>query len=160
MKKVTTIAASLALAIALPIGTQAADKSPAAAKPQAKAEPAQQQVAYAELGKYVGKRIIVHSKLNTTRSGVLTRYSASEIDLKLDGGADLSMTADSIRSVSIPIAPADPLFPEKTGDGKPAAKATDAPPANTKPAPLPAAPKPADNKAAAAKTGEDSAKKK
>ncbi len=76
----------------------------------------QQEVAYSDLGKYLGKRIIVRSTLDTVRSGILAKYSATSIDLTLDGGAQLSMPASTIRSIGIPILPADPLFPA-TSDG-------------------------------------------
>jgi len=118
-------------------------------------EPAQQAVEYADLGKYVNKRIIVRSKLNTTRAGVLTRFSASEIDLKLDSGADLSMPATSIKSIGIPIGPADPLFP-KVESKAPDAKASDVKPADAKPADVkPLVAKPLDNKPADAKGSAD-----
>ena len=111
--------ASLGCGGALAAGNPPADAKAAAAKPHA-AE-AQQEVAYADLGKYLGKRVIVHTKLNTTRDGVLTRHSNSEIDLKLPTGAELSIPADTIRRVTVPIAPPDPLFQtpasQKPGDG-------------------------------------------
>jgi hypothetical protein len=95
-----------------------------AAKPHAAAE-AQQEVAVEDLGKYIGKRVIVHTKLNTTRSGVLTRRSKTEADLKLDSGADLSIPLDSIQRVTVPSAPADPALQKPTEAAKPeAAKST------------------------------------
>ena len=118
-------------------------------------EAAQQSVEYADLPKYLNKRIIVRSKLNTTRTGVLTRYSASEIDLKLDSGAELSMPATSIKSIAFPIGPADPLFP-KVESKAPDAKASDVKPADAKPAEVkPLVAKPAENKPADAKGGVD-----
>jgi hypothetical protein len=129
----------------------------------AAAEPSQD-VEYADLDKFIGKRVIVRSKLDTTRSGILVKHSASEIYLKLDGGAELSMQADSIKRVSVPIAAPDPLI--KAGDPKPTdAKADDKKPVDTKPGDAkatdgkPAASKPADSKAADIKTGDGSAKK-
>ena len=163
--KIALVLASVALAVAMPAAALAAGAAPAAAKPKASAEPATQAVEYADLGKYIGKRIIVHSKLNTTRAGVLTRVTASEIDVKLDSGADLTMPSNSIKSIGAPIGAPDPLFQpapdKKPADAKPGdakaegkaapAKATDfAPPAKGA--------KPADTKPQG-KTGDSSAKK-
>ena len=40
------------------------------------------------------------------RSGTLTHYSQSQIDIALDGnGAQLTFTPDSIKRVSVPLAP-------------------------------------------------------
>lgn len=110
MKKAIVLAG---LVVALPLPSLAAGGPQPAAHGKLGGAAAQQEVAYADLGKYVGKRVIVRSKLNTTRAGVLTRYTASEIDLKLDSGAELSMPADSIKSVGIPIGAPDPLFQDK-----------------------------------------------
>jgi hypothetical protein len=88
-----------------------------AAKPHA--APAQREIAYADLGKEQGKRITVHTKLGTVRSGTLTKYSQTSIDVKLDNGAELTIPADGIRSLSVPVPPADPLFPTA---GEPSAK--------------------------------------
>jgi len=126
----------------------AAPPAQPAAKPRASSEQGQE-VAYADIGKYIGKRIIVHTKLNTTRSGVLLRQSATEIDLKLDGGAELTVTADSIKHMVVPVAPPDPLL--KPVDKPAAAKASDVKPADGKPA---------GSKPTESKTGDDSAKKK
>ncbi len=79
------------------------------------AQPPQLDVAYADLGKYLGKRINVRSTMDTTRSGILTKFSATSINIKLDGDAELTMPAETIRSASVPIPPPEPLFPV-TGD--------------------------------------------
>jgi len=122
-------------------------------KPQAPSEQGQE-VAYADLAKYIGKRVVVHTKFNTTRSGVLLRRSATEVDLKLDTGAELTVTADSIKRVIVPVGAPDPLF-QKPADAAPA-KASDVKPADSKPADG----KPSGGKPAGGKTGDDSAKKK
>jgi hypothetical protein len=144
--------AYLFAALAALLGNVCTAATPAqqpAAKPHASSDQGPE-VAYADIGKYVGKRIVVHTKLNTTRTGVLLRQSATEIDIKLDGGAELSITAESIRRLVVPVAPPDPLV--KPVESKPAdAKASDVKPADNKPA----GSKPADGK-----TGDDSAKKK
>jgi hypothetical protein len=115
----------LALACTMACAATPAGKQPAqpAAKPHA-AE-AQQEVALDDLGKYIGKRVFVHTKFNTTRSGVLTRRSKTEADLKLDSGADLTIPLESIKRVTVPIAPPDPLFQKQPESAKPdAAKST------------------------------------
>ena len=115
----------------------------AAGKPQPAAKPhaveAQQEVALDDLGKYIGKRVTVHTKFNTTRSGVLTRRSKTEADVKLDSGADLSIPLDSIKRVTVPIAPPDPLFQKQPESQKPESKKPEA----AKPVP----PKPGDSSA-------------
>jgi hypothetical protein len=83
----------------------------AAAKPHAAAQLAQREITYADLEKRVGKRIIVRTTLGTTRSGVLTKYTSTLVDMKLDGGADLTIPANTIRSLNVPVLPPDPLFP-------------------------------------------------
>jgi hypothetical protein len=172
--KIANLFAGVALACTIPAlaaGAPPAAKPRAsehATKPQAAvAEPAQQEVAYADLGKYIGKRIIVHTKFNTTRSGALLRQSASQIDLKLDSGADLSIPVESIKHLGVPIGAPDPLFQTKPAEAKASdAKASGAKPADAKPATdtkhdaKPPATKPADAKPAESKTGDDSAKKK
>jgi hypothetical protein len=82
-----------------------------AAKPHPAAQPAQRQITYADLEKQLGKRIIVRTTLGTTRSGVLTKYTSTLIDMKLDGGADLTIPANTISSLNVPVLPPDPLFP-------------------------------------------------
>jgi len=86
---------------------------PAKSTPPAKsrpAEPPQQEVAYTDLGKYVGKRVNVQTKLKTTRSGTLLKASPFELDIKTDTGAELTIPADSIKRVTVPVPPPDPLF--------------------------------------------------
>ena len=81
-------------------------------KPHLVASPAQQAVAYADLG----KNIIVHTTPGTVRSGIWTKYTNTAIELKLEGGADLTMPAESIRSIGMPVSSLDPSYPAK-GDG-------------------------------------------
>ncbi len=72
-------------------------------------KPVEREVAYADLGQYLNKHVIVRSNLGTVRSGTLTHYSQSQIDIALDGnGAQLTFARDSIMSVSVPIAPEEP----------------------------------------------------
>jgi hypothetical protein len=83
----------------------AAPAAPAkAAEPQ---KPQLQEVSYADLGRYLNQRIVVRTTLHTDRAGTLVKYSGTAIDLKLDSGATLGLPRDTIRSVGVPIAPAD-----------------------------------------------------
>ncbi len=84
----------------------AAPKTPP--KPAAPAKEIEREIPYADLGRFIGKRVIVHSMLGTVRTGTLTHYSQSQIDITLDGGAQLSFTRDSIKSVDVPVAPEEP----------------------------------------------------
>jgi hypothetical protein len=82
--------------------------TPAKAAPK-KAEPpkpVEREVAYADLGGYLNQHVIVRSNLGTVRSGTLTHYSQSQIDIALDGnGAQLTFVPEAIKSVSVPITP-------------------------------------------------------
>jgi sRNA-binding protein len=99
-------------------------QAPTAAQPVTKPHPAaaaptQREITYDDLSNQIGKRVIVHTKLGTVRSGILTKVSKSSIDVTLDSGAELSIPADGIRSLSVPVSPPDPLFPTA---GEPSAK--------------------------------------
>ena len=123
--------ASIALAFALSAGFEfalaaqpaAKAQAPAAAKPTTKPHPAptpaQREITYDDLSAQLNKRITVHTKLGTVRSGILLKVSKTSIDLKLDSGAELAIPADGIRSLSVPVGPPDPLFPNA---GEPSAK--------------------------------------
>ena len=100
--------------IALAGGAFAAQPAPTKATPAKtapkKVEPPKQterEVAYADLGQYLNKHVTVHSNLGTVRSGTLTHYTKSQIDIALDGsnGAQLTFTPESIRAVTVPVAP-------------------------------------------------------
>lgn len=80
--------------------------TPAAAKKVEPPKPVEREVPYADLGQYLNKRVIVRSNLGTVRSGTLTHYTQFQIDIALDGnGAQLTFTRESIKSVSVPVAP-------------------------------------------------------
>ena len=89
--------------------------APVAAKAAAPAAPKQQyqEVSYDDLGKYLNQHIVVRTTLHTERSGTLVKYSGTAIDLKLDTGATLGLPRETIRSIGIPIPPADAPVPEK-----------------------------------------------
>src|SRR5689334_22786116 len=76
-------------------------------------KPQLQEVSYEDLRKYLNQRIVVRTTLRTERAGTLLKYSGSAIELKLDAGATLGLPRDTIKSIGVPIAPPDPLFPDK-----------------------------------------------
>ena len=96
---------------------------PVAKAPAAKAAPAkqekrepEQEVTYDDLDKYMGQRVIVHSKLGTTRSGKLVKHTMSEIAIIQDGSEyQFSFARDSIRSLGVPLPPPEAKTPD-TGD--------------------------------------------
>ena len=90
---------------AQPAQTKAAPAK-AAPKKVEPPKPVEKEVSYADLGQYLNKRVIVRSNLGTVRVGTLTHYSQSQIDIALEGnGAQLTFARDSIKSVSVPVAP-------------------------------------------------------
>jgi hypothetical protein len=70
-----------------------------------------QEVTYEDLGKYLNQHIVVRTTLHTERRGTLVKYSGTAIDLKLDTGATLGLPRETIKSLGVPVAPPDPLFP-------------------------------------------------
>jgi len=76
-------------------------------------KPQLQAVSYEDLAKYLNQRIVVRTTLHTERAGTLLKYSGTAIDLKLDTGATLGLPRETIKSIGVPIAPPDPLFPDK-----------------------------------------------
>ncbi len=74
-------------------------------------------VEYADLEKHVGAQISVHTTNNTLRSGTLLKYTNVALTMRLGpeaGSIDLSVPRGNVRSVTVTIAPADPLFPNDT----------------------------------------------
>jgi hypothetical protein len=96
---------------AAPAQHAATSAAPAKTAPAAAPKPQLQEVSYEDLSKHLNQRVVVRTTLHTERSGTLVKYSGTGIDLKLDSGATLGLPRDTIRSVGIPIAPPDPLFP-------------------------------------------------
>ena len=103
---------------ALAFGALIAHAAPQGAVPKAEqkksARPAAQEperdIPYEEVAKFKGQRIIVHSTIGTTRSGTLTKYSGTQIDIALDGsGLQFTFLRDAIKSIGIPITP-DPAL--------------------------------------------------
>jgi hypothetical protein len=105
---------STSLLVALAAAAHAAAPTHAAPAPAATAPKEQlQEITYEELAKYMNQRIVVRTTLHTERRGTMARYSGTSIDLKLDSGATLNLPRETIRNIGVPIAPPDPLFPEK-----------------------------------------------
>ena len=93
-----------------------AQHAPPAKAPTKAAEPPKPQlqaISYEDLGKYLNQRIVVRTTLHTERAGTLVKYSGTAIDLKLETGATLGLPRETIKSIGVPIAPPDPLFPDK-----------------------------------------------
>ena len=113
--KIAILFTTILLGASVQAAQPPAASAPAAAKaaPQAAPKLQFQEVPYDELGKYLNKRVVVRTTLHTERSGILMKYTGTAIDLKLDTGATLSMPRDTIRNAGVPIAPPDPLFPDK-----------------------------------------------
>jgi hypothetical protein len=113
--KIAILFTTILLTAGVHAAQPAAPVTPGAAKaaPQAAPKPQFQEVPYDELGKYLNKRVVVRTTLRTERSGILTKYTGTAIDLKLDTGATLSMPRDTIKNAGVAIAPPDPLYPDK-----------------------------------------------
>ncbi len=89
---------------AAPAGTVPKAEMKKSARPAAQ-EP-QREIPYEELSTFKGQRIIVHTTLGTTRSGKLTKYSQTQIDIAQDGNdAQFTFLREGIKSIGIPIAP-------------------------------------------------------
>ena len=110
-------------------------QSAVAAKPVKSGKPADSKAApvnsreieYSTLVDKIGSTLVIHTTNGTVRRGTLMRYTNVSISLKLgpeNGSIELGVPRDTIRKLSIEIAPADPLFPEAKPmtEGKPGAK--------------------------------------
>jgi len=78
--------------------------APAAKAKKADAEPAGEKVSYDELHLFIGKRLIVHTTFNTTRTGVLTQVTNTQLTLSIDaagGSTELTMPKNTIVSVAL-----------------------------------------------------------
>ena len=108
-RKILFAGAALAIgallnAYAAPVGTVPKSEQKKSSRPAAQ-EP-ERDIPYEEVGKFKGQRIIVHSTIGTTRSGILTKYSGTQIDIALDGnGLQFTFLRDGIKSIGIPITP-------------------------------------------------------
>ena len=80
---------------AAPAGAKA--KAPAAAT-------AEHTIAYDELKQHIGEHVIVHTTFKTTRTGVLTQVSNSQLTLAIEapgGSTELTMPKNTVVSVAL-----------------------------------------------------------
>ncbi len=78
--------------------------APAAKARKAEAEPAGEKVSYDDLHLFIGKRVTVHTTFNTTRTGVLTQVSNTQLTLGIDaagGSTELTMPKNTVVSVAL-----------------------------------------------------------
>lgn len=74
-------------------------------------------VEYTDLERHVGAQISVQTTNNTVRTGTLLKYTNVTLTMRLGpeaGSIDLTVPRGTVRSVTVTIAPADPLFPNDT----------------------------------------------
>ena len=78
--------------------------APAAKVKKAEAEPVGETVPYEDLHLFIGKRVIVHTTFKTTRTGVLTQVSNTQLTLGIDaagGSTELTMPKNTVVSVAL-----------------------------------------------------------
>lgn len=119
--KLAMLCTTLLFAATAQVAAPGAHAAPAAAKVQKTTPPAAPkeqllEVTYEDAAKHLNQRIVVRTTLHTERRGTLIKYSGTAIDLKLDSGATLGLPRETIKSIGVPVAPPDPLFP--AGDKK------------------------------------------
>ena len=108
--KTKLVIASLALLACANVLAAPADAVPKASLkksslPAVKQE-AETPIAYDDLAKYKGQRIIVHTTIATTRAGILTKYSGTQIEMNVEpSGADFTFLRSGIKSIGIPVVP-------------------------------------------------------
>ena len=94
-----------ALVLGATAAAYAANPPATPAKPKAVApEHAENTVAYDELRLFIGKRVIVHTTFKTTRTGVLTQVSNTQLTLGIEapgGTTELTMPKNTIVSVAL-----------------------------------------------------------
>lgn len=71
------------------------------AAPPAKTTPALQAVEYTALEDRVGERVVIETTFNTTRSGILRKYTSVVLTIELDGGIELTVPREGIRRISL-----------------------------------------------------------
>ncbi len=107
------------------VAEDAANTAPStASKANSRSALNERQVPFEELKNRIGQRVIIRTVYNTVRSGVLTAYDNTSLDITTDkaqGGFSLSVPRETIKTVSIMLEQIndDPLFPTT---GKPGAK--------------------------------------
>ncbi|HEX3125062.1 MAG TPA: hypothetical protein VHQ21_17325 [Rhodanobacteraceae bacterium] len=115
MRTQTTITLKV-LSVALMLGATAIAgaanpaATPAAKAAKAEAEPAGKTVPYDELHLHIGEQVIVHTTFKTTRIGVLTQVSNTQLTLGIGaagGSTELTMPKNTVVSVALAaVAPA------------------------------------------------------
>lgn len=108
------IAVLLALSASLALAATPARSGKSSAAP--KAQGSMREVEYTDLEGKVGEKLVVSTTNNTTRSGVLVRYTNVTLTLQMgpeNGSIELAIPRTGIRKVMIEIGPADPLFPNE-----------------------------------------------
>jgi hypothetical protein len=99
----TILAALLPFVFALAVADAIAAPRKAAAPAQpAQEAPAREKIAYENLHGYLGDRITVHTTYKTTRTGVLARFSQSELTLTIDtpgGETELTIPKNTIADI-------------------------------------------------------------
>ncbi|HUD43344.1 MAG TPA: hypothetical protein VMR06_15230 [Dokdonella sp.] len=92
MRKRIRLLAAAMLAVAVPAAIAApAGKTPAPAAA----------VEYTTLEDHVGDTVVIQTTLNTTRSGILRKYTSVVLTIELDSGIELSVPRETIRSISL-----------------------------------------------------------
>jgi len=86
--------------------------APSGAKAKATAAtPAEHTIAYDELKQHIGEHVIVHTTFKTTRTGVLTQVSNTQLTLGIEapgGSTELTMPKNTVVSVALAAAPPAP----------------------------------------------------
>lgn len=82
------LAAAVSASFAAPAG-----KAPAPAPAAA--------VEYSTLEDHVGDTVVIQTTLNTTRSGILRKYTSVVLTIELDSGIELTVPRETIRSISL-----------------------------------------------------------
>jgi hypothetical protein len=104
--KMTLKLFSVALVLGATVIANAANPpaAPAAKAKKADAELVGETVSYDDLHLFIGKRVIVHTTFNTTRTGVLTQVSNTQLTLGIDaagGSTELTMPKNTVVSVAL-----------------------------------------------------------
>lgn len=108
------VIAAVALGASHALATTPARAGKSAAAP--KAQGSLREVEYTALESKVGQKVVVSTKNDTTRSGVLVRYTNVTLTLQMgpeNGSIELAIPRSGIRKVMLEIGPADPLFPNE-----------------------------------------------
>ena len=121
MNPIPSILMTLLIACAMgatPLAAAEPTKPGKAAKGAKPAAPANlREVEYSDLERHVGAQLVVQTTNDTVRSGTLVKYTNVGLTVRLGpeaGSIDLSMPRNTVRKVSVTVAPADPLFPNDT----------------------------------------------